>query len=76
MHAAIDANCLASERRGLLDLSGYVTLTRGGSAQTATPAKSIELSTGIARQEATLAKLDQNKLDASSTRTTPKFAPR
>jgi protein-disulfide isomerase len=66
MHAAIDANCLAAQSGAVYWIYLDYVHTHGEEVSGAdrNPAKSFDALNRIARQEATLAKLDQNKLDA------------
>ena len=66
MHAAIDANCLAAQSGEVYWTYLDYVHSHGEEVSGAdrNPAKSIDALNRIARQEATLAKLDQNKLDA------------
>jgi protein-disulfide isomerase len=66
MHAAIDANCLAAQSDSVYWL--YVDYLHSHSQEVSGPdrnlPKSIEALDRIARQEATVSKLDAGKLDA------------
>ena len=65
MHAAVDANCLASQSADVYWKYVDYLHTHGDeiSGEDRNPAKSFDALNRIARQEATLAKLDLGKLD-------------